>query len=78
MPVPPRTNPRGRTRTRVEELIRINIHELVTSNPSTKAIGDILFVADGEQVEIYVNKTHWRSFAIDDMPIVGRIKNKIP
>ena len=65
----PRTNPRGRKRTRVriEQLIRININELVTSNPAAKRIGDILFVADGEQIEIYVNKQFWRAFPLADV-----------
>ena len=90
MIVLPRTDRRGRKRLRprIEELICIDVHSVVTNKPWAKSLvidkngNKIQFVdemvGDEQRLVIYINGTPQLSFILVDVPITGRIKNPIP
>jgi hypothetical protein len=75
-----------RKRPRIEELIKISVHHLITNKPGAKHVivdreGNQLefvdqMIGDEQRLVLYINgQQSSLSFVVVDLPILGRIKN---
>src|SRR5215813_5370992 len=75
-----------RKRPRIEELIKISVHHLITNKPGAKHVivdreGNRLefvdqMIGDEQRLVLYINKKQSSlSFVVVDLPICGRLKN---